>query len=75
MSVVGIPVMTKKSFMDTERAIGEVWKQELLESMADAGREVKQLAVARGDFHEGVPAITGCRWWLEQAFAQALLQC
>ena len=58
MSVVGIPIMTKKSFMDTERAIGEVWKQELLESMADAGREEKQLAVARGDFHEGVPAIT-----------------
>ena len=34
MSVVGVPVMSKKSFIQTERDIGEVWKKELLESMA-----------------------------------------
>ena len=32
MSVLGVPVMTKRSFIDTERAISEVWKLELLES-------------------------------------------
>ena len=54
MSVIGISIMTKSSFIDTERAIGEMWKQELLHSMAEAGRE-KQLAIER---NEGVPAIT-----------------
>ena len=27
MSIVGVPVMTKKSFIDTERDIGEMWKR------------------------------------------------
>jgi len=44
MSVVGVPGMTNASFIQTERAIGEAWKQELLESMAEAGREEEELA-------------------------------
>lgn len=44
MSVVGVPVMTSASFVHTERDIGEFWKQELQESMAEAGREEKRLA-------------------------------
>ena len=31
MSVIGIPVMTKKSFIQTERAVGESWRQKLVE--------------------------------------------
>ena len=58
MSIMGVPVMTKNSFIDTERVIGEMWKQELLQSMAEAGREERQLAMERGEYHEGVPAIT-----------------
>ena len=58
MSVIGVEIMTKKSFIDTERAIGEAWKRELVQSMADAGREERQLAMERGDYHQGVPAIT-----------------
>ena len=58
MSVLGVPVMTKKSFIDTERSIGEMWEKELLESMAAAGREEKRLAEENGSYHEGVPAIT-----------------
>ena len=58
MSVVGVPVMSKKSFIGTERDIGEVWKKELWESMAKAGKEEKKLAEESGDFHQGVPAIT-----------------
>ncbi len=58
MSVVGVPVMSKTSFISTERAIGEVWEQQLRETMLEAGREEKQLAIEKGNYHEGVPAIT-----------------
>ena len=58
MSVMGVPIMTKSSFVNTEKAIGEVWKQELLKSMADTGAEEKWLAIERGEYHEGIPAIT-----------------
>ena len=50
--------MTKNSFIQTERGIGEWWRQELHESMAAAGKEEKRLAEHRGDYHQGVPAIT-----------------
>ena len=41
-------------------------KENLWESMLQAGREEKRLAEERGDFHHGVPTITvvvdgGCR--------------
>ncbi len=58
LGVIGIPVMTKASFINVERAIGEQWKHELLKSMIEAGKEEKRLAEERGDFHEGIPAIT-----------------
>lgn len=58
MSVIGVPVMSKASFIATERDIGERWKAELQESMAKAGREEKRLAEKKGSYHEGVPAIT-----------------
>ena len=58
MSVVGVPVMTGVSFIQTERDIGELWKRKLQESMAEAGQKEKQLAEMRKEYHEGVPAIT-----------------
>lgn len=58
MSIVGVPVMTKATFVNTERDIGEWWKQELQASMIEAGKEERRLAEERGDYHEGVPAIT-----------------
>ena len=58
MSVLGVPVMTKNSFIDTERAIGELWTQELKDSMMKAGQEEKKLAINKGSYHEGIPAIT-----------------
>ena len=58
LSAMGIPVMTKASFISTERDIGECWKRMLLSSMAEAGREEKRIAEEKGSFHEGVPAIT-----------------
>ncbi len=58
MGVIGVPVMTKASFISTERDIGYCWKQMLLSSMAEAGQEEKKIAEENGRFHEGVPAIT-----------------
>lgn len=58
MSVLGVPVMSKQSFTKTERSIGEWWQQHLEESMLEAGKEEKQRAEVRGDYDEGVPAIT-----------------
>ena len=58
MAVMGVPVMTKSSFIRIERGLGEEQKQKLIDSMAEAGREEKRLAEERGDYHEGVPSIT-----------------
>ena len=58
MSVAGIPVMTSTTFIRTEREIGEMWKQQLQETMAEAGKEEKRLAEENNEYHEGVPAIT-----------------
>lgn len=55
MSVVGVPVMTKAS---TKRDIGECWEQDLQKSMVEGGKEERELAMKRGDYHEGVYAIT-----------------
>lgn len=58
MSVLGVPVMTKQSFIDTERVIGKWWWTALEESMLAAGKEEKQLAIKNGQYHQGIPAIT-----------------
>ena len=58
MSILGVPVMTKSSFVQSERDIGEWWRLELQESMAAAGKEEKRLAEESGSYHDGVPAIT-----------------
>lgn len=58
MSILGVPVMSKAAFIHTERVIGEWWKDKLMESMLEAGREEKRLAERAGSYHEGVPAIT-----------------
>ena len=58
LGVLGVPVMTKASFISTERDIGEQWKKELQQSMVEAGQEERRLAKERGDYHEGVPQIT-----------------
>ena len=44
LGVMGVPVMTKASFINIERGIGEQWKCKLQEAMAEAGKEEKRLA-------------------------------
>jgi len=58
MSVLGIPVMSKQSFMQTEQQIGQGWWAVLQESMKAAGKEEKQHAIEQNSYHQGVPAIT-----------------
>ena len=48
MSVLGVPVMTKKSFIATEKAIGSWWKESLEESMMEAAEEEKRRAIESG---------------------------
>lgn len=50
--------MTKRTFIHTEREIGEWWEQRLQEYMLEAGREEKCLAIAENRYHQEVPAIT-----------------
>ena len=58
MSVIGIPVMTKSTFIRTEREIGAWWGVKLQEYMAEAGAEEKRIAIEQNEYHQGVPAIT-----------------
>ena len=58
MAVMGVPTMTKASFVLTERHIGEWWWELLQESMKAAGEEEKNMAIANNNFHQNVPAIT-----------------
>jgi len=58
MGVLGIPVMAPKNFTSTERSIGAWWQEKLNEEMIAAGKEEKRIAEEKGDYHEGVPAIT-----------------
>lgn len=58
MSVLGVPVMNKSCFQQTERDIGEWWTRRLEQEMLEAGKEEKRLAQERNDYHQGVPAVT-----------------
>lgn len=46
--------------------LGEAMKDQLAQSMAEAGREEREEAIANNHFHQGVPYISacGCRWWV-----------
>lgn len=58
MSYFGVPVMARKNFMTTERTIGEWWREMFHQSMLEAGKQEKEMAIQCGEYHEGVPAIT-----------------
>ena len=47
LSVIGVPVMTKKSFIDTESDIGETWRCALKQSMMEAGQREREIAVQK----------------------------
>ena len=58
MAVLGVPTMTKRSFIAAEKRIGTWWTALLEESMKLAGLEEREKAIARKSFFQGDPAIT-----------------
>ena len=50
--------MTKVSFIELERNLGRVSEQLVADNLLVTGKEERALAIAQGDFHNGVPAIT-----------------
>ena len=46
LSIIGVPVMTKKSFIGTERDIGETWRCTLEQSMMGAGQREREREIA-----------------------------
>ena len=58
MAVLGIPSLSKMSFMSIEKRIGEWWWSLLEDSMKEAGAAEKRIAISNGRYHQGVPAIT-----------------
>ena len=57
-SILGVPVMTKKAFITMEKDIAQQWRKSLDESMQEAAKEEKEIAINKRSYHEGVPAIT-----------------
>ena len=58
LAVIGVPVMTRLSFIASEKLIG-AWGWQLLEdTMKSAGIEGRTLAISQNKYHQGVPAIT-----------------
>ena len=73
MSVLGVPVMNKSNFQQTERDTGEWWTKRMEQAVIEAGQEERRLAqelLPRGasNYHD-------CGWLVEQMLAQAFLQC
>ncbi len=57
-SCLDMPCMKQDTFSKLEMTIGKWWEGILLHEMAEAAKVERQLAIDRGDFHEGIPAIT-----------------
>ena len=58
MSVLGVPVMSRRVFVNTERSIGKWWWKLLEESMQAAGKAEREFAIQENRYHDGVPAIS-----------------
>ena len=58
LSVIGVPVVTRQSFVAAEKRIGEWWWMLFEDTMKSAGEEERTLAISQNRYHQGVPAIT-----------------
>ena len=58
MASIGIPSMSKGTFIRIETQIGNKWEDILSTEIQKAGEEEKRLAIERKDFFQDVPAIT-----------------
>ena len=58
LTCLQVPFVTKATFIHLERYLGAAFEQLVSDSLLAAGREEKDLAIASGHYHEGVPAFT-----------------
>jgi hypothetical protein len=58
MATMNAPGMTQTTYTAIEEEISKWWQTVLEEDLVAAGVEERMLAIQRGDFHQGVPAIT-----------------
>ena len=58
MATLGVPTMTKRSFIAAEKRIGEWWSTLLEDSMRQAGQQERQIAITKNRTCLGDPAIT-----------------
>ena len=73
MSVLWVLVMTKKSFMAIEKALGRSWRESLEESMKEAAEEEKRSAIERGSLHEEVAELLSSFMGVEQTHTQTFI--
>ena len=53
-----IPSVTKATFIQLERHLGNAFEQLVSDNLLAAGKEKRDLAIANDEYHCGVPAIT-----------------
>ncbi|XP_060577969.1 uncharacterized protein LOC132735083 [Ruditapes philippinarum] len=58
LSTMNIPQLTSNMFSSLEDQIGKWWEDALKEEMGKAGAEERRIAIEKGNFHDGIPAIT-----------------
>ena len=58
LCTIGIPSMTKPTFIKIERLLGSAFEIYLGELMLQAGQEEKNLAIQNSKYHQNIPAIT-----------------
>jgi hypothetical protein len=58
LCTIGLHGLSQPTFSAIEHEIGSWWQTVMQQDMLTAGREEKRLAIERGDFHDGIPAIT-----------------
>ena len=58
MAPMNVPGMPKRLYATTERFVSDSVKQLLTEKLITASIEERDVAFERGDFHQGVPAVT-----------------
>ena len=51
-----VPSVTKATFIHLEHYLGATFEKLVSDSLLAAGKEVKELAIASGHYHEGVSA-------------------
>ena len=58
LGAMNVPPMSENMFSSIEEKIGEWWYSASKDEMAKAGAEERRIAIEKGVFHQGVPAIT-----------------